>query len=122
LRRSAHRDLVAEVTAQLEGPKSGRCIAIDTSVVNLRDRSVGWMVRAYQELDNKSLIKKAFQMCRIGEFNCSQESLTSSQALAVLRELPKANPNLHKEISSQEDPVPIGEEEPTFSAHPEPLD
>ncbi|KIL58200.1 hypothetical protein M378DRAFT_86826 [Amanita muscaria Koide BX008] len=58
LRRSAHRDLVAEVTAQLEGPKSGRCIAIDMSVVNLRDRSVGWMVRAYQELDNKSLIKK----------------------------------------------------------------
>jgi len=42
--RSAHRDLVVEVTAHLDGPESDGCIAIDTTVANLYNRSVGWMV------------------------------------------------------------------------------
>ena len=55
---SAHRDLVTEVTAHLDGPESDGWITINTTVANLHNRSVGWMVWAYQELDDKILIKK----------------------------------------------------------------
>jgi len=58
LRHSAHRDLVAEVLAHLDESESDGWITIDTTVVNLHDRSVGWVVRTYQELDDKALIKK----------------------------------------------------------------
>ena len=58
LQHSAHRDLIAEVMAHLDGPESDGWITINTTVANLHDRSVGWMVWAYQELDDKVLIKK----------------------------------------------------------------
>jgi hypothetical protein len=45
---------------------------------------------------------KAFERCRIGDFNCSQGSLTSANALAALRELPQSNPNLHNALTKSE--------------------
>ena len=56
-------------------------------------------------------------MCRVGEFDCSQESLTSRQALAMLCELQRMNLELYNKITSQEVPTLSGDEEPTFSAH-----
>jgi hypothetical protein len=37
----------------------------------------------------------------VGEFNCSQGSLTSPAALAALRDLPNTNPALHAELTGQ---------------------
>jgi hypothetical protein len=56
-------------------------------------------------------------MCRVGDFNCSQASLTSAEALAALRELPKSNPALYKEFTGECEDVAIAEEElePAFS-------
>ncbi|KAK6974778.1 hypothetical protein R3P38DRAFT_2811639 [Favolaschia claudopus] len=45
-------------------------------------------------------------MCKVGEFNRSQASLTSPEALAALRDLPNTDPDLYQELTSQSrDPV-----------------
>jgi len=61
-------------------------------------------------------------MCRISDFNCLQESLTSGEALAALRDLLRTNPDLHKEITGQEEPEPTGKDKSTFSLDHELLD
>lgn len=43
---------------------------------------------------------QAFEMCRVGAFNCSHASLTSPEALAALRSLPIDNPALYAELSA----------------------
>jgi hypothetical protein len=55
-------------------------------------------------------------MCHIDNFNCSQASLTSTDALAALQDLPKSNPNLYKQFSGGcKDKQPVdGEEKPVF--------
>jgi hypothetical protein len=42
-------------------------------------------------------------MCRVGNFNQSQASLTSPEALAALRDLPRSNPALYAELTSGDD-------------------
>jgi hypothetical protein len=57
-------------------------------------------------------------MCHMGEFNCSQESMTSAGALAALQELPHTNPTLHSALEQvRSEPVssePDFEEDPAF--------
>jgi hypothetical protein len=56
-------------------------------------------------------------MCCAGDFDFSQASLTSAQALAALHELPNTNPVLHLEISARKTNTDAGEtsDEPAFS-------
>lgn len=56
---------------------------------------------------------KAFELCCVGNFNLSQQSLTSPEALAALRELPKSNPALYRELVGLDEPVeePVGSED-----------
>ncbi|KAF8185250.1 hypothetical protein K438DRAFT_1765899 [Mycena galopus ATCC 62051] len=42
----------------------------------------------------------AWERCEAGRFNLSQASLTSSEALAALRDLPNTNPALHQELTA----------------------
>jgi len=56
---------------------------------------------------------QAFEMCRVGNFNCSHDSLTSVEALAALRELPQTNPALHEALL-QDRTETAGETEPEF--------
>jgi hypothetical protein len=44
---------------------------------------------------------QAFEMCRVGDCNLSQTSLTSAAALTALRELPQTNAELYREITGQ---------------------
>lgn len=46
-------------------------------------------------------------MCRAGEFNLSFESLTSSRALDVLRDLPKEDPEFFKELYGFKESEPL---------------
>src|SRR5215471_18894397 len=63
-------------------------------------------------------MRQAFEMCKVGEFNCSQASLTSGEALNALRQLPKTNPSLYKQFTGEcEDKANLEDEtEPEFSA------
>ena len=56
MKRAAHRDVVAEVQQQLA--TGVEVIKVDVTVGCLRNRSVGWIVNAIREIDNKELIMK----------------------------------------------------------------
>lgn len=57
IKRSAHRDIVDEVSTQIA---SGRKeIRLDVTLATLRDRAVGWVVNAIHEISNTVLICKA---------------------------------------------------------------
>ncbi|THU79608.1 hypothetical protein K435DRAFT_697428 [Dendrothele bispora CBS 962.96] len=61
IKRSAHRDLVAEVVTLLDAVPSNdkeRPLKLDQSVPTLRNRSLGWIVNAYHDINNPDLIKK----------------------------------------------------------------
>ncbi|KAJ7149283.1 hypothetical protein C8R43DRAFT_828505, partial [Mycena crocata] len=96
MKRSAHRDIVDEATKQLAAGIPADELKLDTTVGTLRNRSVGWVVQAFHDVNKPELIKKAWEMCRTGtgDFNLSYASLTSPEALALLRNLPKDNPAL----------------------------
>lgn len=57
LKRSSHRDLVREVSEQLDKMSSAE-VKLDVTVGTLRDRSLGWLVEAYHDINKPVLIKK----------------------------------------------------------------
>jgi hypothetical protein len=60
MKRSAHKDIVTEMTTQLEMPAA--TLKLDITLGTLRNRSVGWMVNAYHDINNKDLILKVRQL------------------------------------------------------------
>jgi hypothetical protein len=58
---SAHHDIVNEVMVQMASGMTD--IKVDTSLGILRDRVVGWVVRAIDDIDNKDLILKVSRCC-----------------------------------------------------------
>ena len=56
IKRSAHRDIVDEVSAQIASERKE--IRLDVTLGTLRDRAVGWVVNAIREISNKVLICK----------------------------------------------------------------
>ncbi|KAG6805135.1 hypothetical protein H0H92_000563, partial [Tricholoma furcatifolium] len=71
IKRSAHRDIVQEIYDSLSTPDgssgddsesesrdSDTKIHLDTSIPTLRDRSLGWIVDAANEINNKEIIMK----------------------------------------------------------------
>ncbi|KAJ7468435.1 hypothetical protein B0H11DRAFT_1640333, partial [Mycena galericulata] len=114
IKRSAHRDIVDEALSQIQAGKSASEIKLNTTVGVLRDRSVGWIVEAVHDINDPAIIMKAFEMCRAGDYNFSQASLTSPEALERLIRLPDENPVLHAELTQGVAAVPTSdvEEEP----------
>ena len=55
LKRSAHRDVVKEVSDQIS---AGEDIKLDTTIGTLRNRSVGWIANAMTDINDKDLVKK----------------------------------------------------------------
>lgn len=54
---SAHSDIVTEVTGQLADPDVKE-VRLDVTVKTLRNRSLGWLVKAWHDINNPELIKK----------------------------------------------------------------
>ena len=103
LKRSAHVDIVAEVTAQLEKNADPQTIKLDTTIGVLRDCSVAWLVKAFNAINNRDLILNVcfcffspvlndMSRCRVGKYNCLHECLTLSSVLSDLVQLLKTNP------------------------------
>jgi hypothetical protein len=59
IKRSAHRDVVDEFLAYLADGKPPNELLLDTRLPTLRNRSLGWVVEAYHDINNPILIKKA---------------------------------------------------------------
>ena len=60
IKRSAHRDIVNEVMAQMASGKTD--IIIDTTLGTLRNWTVGWIVRAIDDINDKDLILKVSRL------------------------------------------------------------
>lgn len=58
LKRACHVDIVAETVRQLEDGSSAEAVHLDSRVGTLRDRSVNWMLKAYDACNNKDLVEK----------------------------------------------------------------
>jgi hypothetical protein len=56
VRRSAHRDIVKEVSDQLA--KGATDVKLDTTVGTLRNRAVGWIANAIHKVGKKDIILK----------------------------------------------------------------
>lgn len=67
IKRSAHRDIVEETTAHLESGTNATMIKLDTKLGTLRDRSVGWIANAIQDVNRKDLIMKVCSCLPIPE-------------------------------------------------------
>ena len=57
-RNSAHEDVVQEVLKKLEQGESVQSIAVDAKMKILRNRTVGWLWKAYTQLNKPKIIKK----------------------------------------------------------------
>ncbi|KAI0766760.1 hypothetical protein BC629DRAFT_1537581 [Irpex lacteus] len=121
IRRCQQEDIVEETVNQLREGKPPEAIKLDDTIGTLRRRSVRWMVLAYQGINDPELVKKvsdhvgsnttkpllmllyrkAFMMCRLQdrEFNLSQESLSSSKAKNLIREVRLNEPDLWAELN-----------------------
>jgi hypothetical protein len=56
IKHLAHRDVVQEALSQIQANKSVHDIKLDTIVGTLRDRSVGWVVQAINNLSDPTII------------------------------------------------------------------
>ncbi|KAF7349854.1 ATP-binding cassette sub-family A member 6 [Mycena venus] len=129
IKRAAHRDVVAEATALIAEDDDGSesdseliethsnpaLLKLDTSLPTLRNRCVQWIVDAFHACNKKELVLKAWEHCAVGDFNCSQTSLTSPAALTALRELPTTDPDLYRELIGQKQPTETVVEEELFA-------
>jgi len=57
-RNSAHEDVVKEVLEKLEQGDSVQSIAVDAKLKILRNRTVGWLWKAYTQLNKPEIVKK----------------------------------------------------------------
>ncbi|GLB45665.1 hypothetical protein LshimejAT787_2500570 [Lyophyllum shimeji] len=121
IKRSAHRDIVQEVTAQMSA-KPPQPVRLDTSVRTLRNRTVSWIVNAVNELSNKELILKASSPT-ISIYTPPIVAPRPLKALAALRNLFKTDRDFLAELEAVNDddaslaPVADADEAP-FSADP----
>src|SRR6202040_1845019 len=61
MKRSAHKDIVDETIAHLDAGTPLGMFKLDTTLGTLRDRSVGWILNAYNDINKKELIMKESQ-------------------------------------------------------------
>jgi DDE superfamily endonuclease len=62
IKRSAHRDLVAEAVEQIKAGRAAHEMKLDTTLPTLRDRSVGWIVQAIHDISDPCTITKVRQI------------------------------------------------------------
>ncbi|KAI0089493.1 hypothetical protein BDY19DRAFT_107089 [Irpex rosettiformis] len=77
-------------------------IKFDMRIGVLRDRSVEWLVNGYNAINNETLVKKAWELCRVPgtSFNFSHASLDSEEARQALNALVRDDPAFYNEITS----------------------
>ncbi|THU86688.1 hypothetical protein K435DRAFT_804908 [Dendrothele bispora CBS 962.96] len=98
-KRSAHADIVAEISGKLA---AGSSVTLDMSLPVLRDRALGWIVKAYHDINKPALVKKAFELCRVKEYNLSQESLTKPSTLQALSILKTSHLELRAKLTNDD--------------------
>ncbi|KAF8330139.1 uncharacterized protein EI90DRAFT_3124554 [Cantharellus anzutake] len=73
---------------------------LNTKLGILRDRVPETLIYAFQCMNRKDRIEKAFELCQSGEYNPSCTSLTSRKLCQLLDNLHWENPNLANAITA----------------------
>ena len=128
IRRTALKDIVDDTMVQLnKGAKPEKVVFVKKIGV-IRDRSVSWLVNAYEAINNRELVEKvthflkyikslfltkfiqAFKLCLVEKdgLNLSYECLTSKKARDTLAERIAASPEFERSLQR---PGTIGEED-----------
>ncbi|KAF7366966.1 hypothetical protein MSAN_00955300 [Mycena sanguinolenta] len=76
----------------------GEDVHFDTHVGPLRQASVAWLWAGYSVINDPVLVKKAFALCKVREWDLSYESLTSARIRARLRKEEAGKTQLWKEL------------------------
>ncbi|KAI0320416.1 hypothetical protein OF83DRAFT_595413 [Amylostereum chailletii] len=101
IKKSQLNDIIEETLAHLKNEGDPATFKLDTRIKTLRDPSVSWFVKAWNDINKPALVKKAFEHCAVrGGFNLGFDSITSSAALRVLRDLPRTDPVLWNKIKA----------------------
>jgi hypothetical protein len=58
IKQAQHADIVEETLRLLQAGVDPENVRLDTSIGTLRDRSVGWLVKAYNKINKPSIVKK----------------------------------------------------------------
>ena len=58
MKRSAHKDIINETSGYLQSGAAPATFKLDTTLGTLCEQVVGWMVKAYEDIDHKDLILK----------------------------------------------------------------
>ncbi|KAG2130969.1 uncharacterized protein EDB93DRAFT_1108195 [Suillus bovinus] len=74
-------------------------LVIDKCVAIMRNKSVTWMWDTFKTVGKPIIVKKAFEMCYVCEFNLSYESLTGFPAQDKLRKLKSEDPEFWEELT-----------------------
>ncbi|KAJ7702629.1 hypothetical protein B0H16DRAFT_1902436 [Mycena metata] len=96
MKRSAHRDIVNEALEQIKAGKQPHEIHRDVTLPTVR---IGLWAAPIHDINDPDTIMKAFEMCKVGPWNCSQASLKSPEALTALCNLRTMNPKLHTALT-----------------------
>ncbi|KAF4615755.1 hypothetical protein D9613_012424 [Agrocybe pediades] len=102
MRKSYHEDIVNELFSELSSGNTEPSLKDALSVV--RNRSVRWMWNAYNVINNKSLVQKAFEKCVVREWDLSYSCLTGFKARDALRSLRTVDPAFWYELTEDEQP------------------
>ncbi|KEP49337.1 DDE superfamily endonuclease, partial [Rhizoctonia solani 123E] len=99
--KASHADIVVETLTALQSGIAANAVVNDQTLHTLRNRSVGWLLKAYDAVNKPELIKKAFALCTVPgtELNLSYESLTSRLARQAILDLRHSNPELYASIT-----------------------
>jgi hypothetical protein len=73
MKRSAHRDLVEEATQQIKAGKATHEIRLDTTMRTLRNRSVGWIVQAIEDVGDSAIITRVRGTCFLFQFRPNED-------------------------------------------------
>ncbi|KAI0085211.1 hypothetical protein BDY19DRAFT_857522, partial [Irpex rosettiformis] len=100
IRKAAHKHVVDETLAKLDEGQEASEIRLDKTIGTMRDRSVEWMIKGYEAINDPEFVRKAWEKCAAGEYNLSRESLTSPGMRSELNKLAQTDATFFAEITS----------------------
>ncbi|PPQ81023.1 hypothetical protein CVT24_013292 [Panaeolus cyanescens] len=116
-KRSYHEDIVQSFMEQIskseerhkekwgkkayQKPIEYSQLVMDKRVGRLRDASVRWLWNAYNVINDRALVKKAFENSAVRGWNLSYESLTGFEAREHLRNLRHTDPEFWAELTQE---------------------
>jgi hypothetical protein len=106
IKKAQLEDVITELSTHLNGGGTADTLKLDVTIGTLRDRCVKWFICAHDAISNPIFIRKTFERCRTGNFNLSQESVTSPAAIRALMDVARSDRPFWEELNRTQDDAP----------------